>query len=242
MPPKTNAKGRVFAWSHSALNNYETCPSKYAAASFYYTTPYVESEPAKWGNRVHKSAEQRIKCIPHDDPEAFKPVEPYVTAMLRSGHRPEAELEVVLTRDFTPTTWWSKTAWLRVKIDVVIPKGVIGAKDRGREKAVALYDWKTGKVNDKPDQLMLNIAALSAVRPWYEDFTAKYIWTAHELVTGIAPVCKADVPGIWADFLPRVARMEDAWEHERFPARPSGLCPWCQVDNCGKRRGVRKCL
>ena len=54
------------------------------------------------------------------------------------------------------------------------------------------------------------------------------------------PITKAEIPKVWQEFLPRVQRMEDAWASEHFPARPSGLCPWCQVNDCASRRGERR--
>lgn len=231
--PKLNAKNRPFSWAFSVLNNFEGCPKRYAAEKFYCTIPYFENEAQRWGNRVHKASENFIKRIPDKDNEALEPVESYVTAMIRSGHRLEAELEIALTRNMKPTSWFSKDAWFRAKLDVVLTKL--------REKAVCYYDWKTGgKIKDNPDQIRICLAALSVIRPQIENFDGKFIWTAHKTVTGIKPFTKAEVPSIWQEFLPRVARMEQAWESENFPARPSGLCPWCGVDGCLQRKGERR--
>jgi len=229
---KLNKKGRPFSWSFSSLTNFEGCPARYAAEKFYCTLPWVETEQQRWGNRVHKAGENFIKCIPDKDDEALAPVEAYVTAMIRSGHRLEPELEVTLTRNLTPTSWFAKDAWFRGKLDVVLTKV--------KEKAVVYYDYKTGKIKDSPDQLRICIAALSVLRPQIENFDGKFIWTAHKQVTGIKPISKSEIPSIWQEFLPRVERMEQAWESENFPCRPGPLCPWCAVPNCackGEERG-----
>lgn len=226
-----NAKGRPFSCSISAIQDYESCPAKYAARRFYYTTPYQQNEFTIWGNRVHTAGELFLKGINPNDPEALKPVEPYATAMLRSGHRIEPELEIALNRNFKPTQWFSKETWIRCKIDVVITK---------QKTTAALFDWKTGKIKEDEDQLRLSAAMLSKIRPQYENFEGKYIWLKHKQPTSIKPLAKNDISEVWADFLPRIARMEEAWKHELFDPRPSGLCPWCAVDNCPKRRGVRK--
>ena len=149
--------------------------------------------------------------------------------MIRSGHRLEAELELALTRNLTPTSWFAKDAWFRAKLDVVLTKV--------KEKTVVYYDYKTGKIKDSPDQLRLCIAALSVLRRDIENFDGKFIWTAHKAVTGIKPIHKSEIPSIWQEFIPRVERMEQAWESENFPERPSGLCPWCSIPNCLQRRG-----
>jgi hypothetical protein len=228
MTPTLNAKGKKFYWSYSALSSYEQCPAKYAGTSFYCNVPWKSSAESDWGNRVHKAGELTLKGIPQQDTEAFKPVEPYVNNMLTCGHPVEAELEITLTSDFTETSWFAKDAWLRCKIDVLISKGTTASQ----------FDWKTGKsIRENPDQLHLCDAALSTIRPQYERFEGRYIWTQHKTVTPVRPLSKEDIPGVWADFLPRVARMQQAWDRDHFPPRPSGLCPWCQVKNCKQRQG-----
>jgi len=182
--------------------------------------------------RVHGAAEDFLNHTPNPDIEALKPVESYVTAMIRTGARPEAEVEITLTENFEVTTWFAKDAWLRAKIDVLITP----QKDTAK-----LFDWKTGaKVRHDPKQLRLNAAMLSVYRPQYELFEGRYIWTAHNKVTSIAPITKPEIPAVWQEFLPIVENMKTAWERDFFPARPSGLCPWCAVENCRSRRGQRR--
>ena len=561
MTAPLNAKNTPFSWSFTALADYEGCAARYAASRFYCTVPFQESAASIWGSRVHKAGELFLKGIPHKDEEALLPVEPYCTAILRTGHKVEAEVEVTLTRGMAPTSWFAKDAWFRAKLDVVVTKV--------KENSVSLLDWKGldvrtkiptptgwttmaalqegdtifggdgspckvigksptfnrkcfeivfkdgakvicddqhlwvskkcgmplslavrstaeiaeivasgkgvsmpvggavkyapsktplkvhpyvlgcwlgdgcrargeickpntdmfdaiaqcgymvshniaseskcdtrtiygltrdlrnlgvlqnkhipaeyltatyaerlallrglldtdgtwnfirsqvvfttvdkefalqvvellaslgqkpyfvelnkfgfgkaligydviftpnnikpfltypraadvavrvsesamytkryiktimevdsvptqciavdsprktylctdrfivthntgGKIKDAPDQLRLCAAALAVVRPYLQEFTGKYIWTQHKQVTGIEPINKTDIPKIWQEFLPRVARMEEAWRTENFPARPSGLCPWCAVEPCPQRRGERR--
>ena len=233
MTAPLNARNKPFSWSFTALADYEGCAARYAASRFYCTVPFQESAASIWGSRVHRAGELFLKGIPHKDEEALLPVEPYCTAILRTGHKVEAEVEVTLTRGMAPTSWFAKDAWFRAKLDVV------GTKVK--ENAVNLYDFKPGgKIKDAPDQLKLCAAALAVVRPYLQEFSGKYIWTAHKQVTGIEPIMKADIPKIWQEFLPRVERMEEAWRTESFPARWSGLCPWCQVSDCVHYTGGKR--
>lgn len=92
-----------------------------------------------------------------------------------------------------------------------------------------------GKVKDDQDQLKICCAALSLVKPEVETYTPKLIWTKHSTVTGIegGSLSKAAVRDVWEQTLGRVERMQQAWAAENFPARPSGLCPWCSsYDTC----------
>jgi len=233
MSQPVNKKGKPFSWSFTALTDYEGCPRRYSASRFYCTVPFTESAASIWGSRIHRAGELFLKGIPHKDEEALLPVEPYCTAILRTGHKVEAEVEVTLTRGMAPTSWFAKDAWFRAKLDVVVTKV--------KENSVSLLDWKTGgKIKDAPDQLRLCAAALAVVRPYLKWFDGKYIWTQHKQVTGIEPISKIDIPKIWQEFLPRVARMEEAWRTERFDPRPSGLCPYCSVNDCASRRGERR--
>jgi len=227
-----NAKGKPFSWSFSRVNDFENCPARYAGTSFYCTVPYHESPEAAWGNRVHKAAEYFIKAKPITDEEALRPVEAYCTAMIRSGHPIEAETQLALTRNLTPVSWFSSAAWLRIQIDVILTK---------QKNTCLLADWKTGKtIKMNEDQLRLAAAALSIVRPEYENYEGRFIWTQHKKVTSIEPVSKADCKDIWEDFTTRAHRMEEAWRTENFPPRPSGLCGWCYVQGCKARRGAMR--
>lgn len=227
MTKTLNAKGRPFSWSYTALTDFEGCPARYAAARFYFTTPFQETEAIVWGNRVHKAAELVLKGKDHKDPEAFAPVAPYVTALKASGHFIEAETEITLTENLELTGWFAKDAWLRVKLDVVVTK---------EPNTAVLWDWKTGKIKEGDDQLRICAAVLEKTRAGINLFEGRYIWTKYKQVTSITPIPRKDIPKIWEDILPRIARMQQAWDTETFPARPSGLCPYCPVVTCPKRR------
>jgi hypothetical protein len=236
-----NVKGRPFAWSYSALSDYEGCPLRYAEDKFYKRLPWVESEAATWGNRVHEMGEFHVLGKPVVDLEAFKEVKKYAEYFksLKDSGKAEVlpEMEIVLGENMEPLTtkdaWFSKKAWLRVKIDVPVIQGT----------KAGIYDYKTGKLNSRfppsDDQLKICACALSIVRPEIEEFTPKLIWTRDQSTTGIKgdTILKEDIPNIWAGILQRVRRMEDAWRTETWNAKPSGLCDWCGLkDTCKYRR------
>lgn len=232
MPLPTNTKGRTFSWSYSAWIDYNNCPAKYAASKFYFTLPWVETEEAKWGNRVHKAAEMFLLGRPFADHAALDPVEPYCTALLRSGNGCEPEKEIVLNADMQPVTWFAKDAWFRAKVDVVVTMSRI---------KVNLWDFKSGgKIKSDEEQLRLSAAALKLVRPNIETAEGRYIWTQHKEVVPIKPVKGDDFRLIWEEYCEKAYRMQRAWETETFPERPSGLCPWCPKPDCPKRRGERR--
>lgn len=102
-----------------------------------------------------------------------------------------------------------------------------------------LITHNTGKVKTDGDQLKLFAAASFAQHPYLEKIKTGYLWLANDKVT-TQDFSKADVPGIWQEFLPRIQRMEKAQESENWLPNPSGLCKsWCPVGKklcefCGK--------
>lgn len=234
-PRPLNKKGRPFSWSFSNLQAFENCPASYAASRYYCTAPYVQSEAAKWGDRIHKVPEQAINSQPITEPDLRPHVEPYLEKFLlmrKAGAKVEAEVEIVLDRHMKLLTsrkaWFSKEAWMRVKLDVVVTSGSFSH----------YFDWKTGKVRDNDDQLRICNAALSIARPELERLSGKFIYTKEKYVSPGVTLTQKNIRDIWADTLPRVQRIEDAWKTETFPARPSGLCPWCsEYNNCAYARG-----
>ncbi|MCK5603958.1 PD-(D/E)XK nuclease family protein [Candidatus Pacearchaeota archaeon] len=227
-----NAKGRPFSWSFTVLQNYEGCPARYAAEKFYCTTVWVDTPQILWGNRVHTANEQFLKRIPVAEPEVVEYSQPYLNALMDAPKlNMYVEREIALTEDLRRTKWFAKDAWFRMKMDVVILK---------KKFHLNIYDWKTGKFKDNPDQLKMSCAAWSCVDPHIEVYTPKFIWLKEKTISGLGVpemITRAEIPGIWAGILGRVARMQEAWDTETFPARPSFLCPWCaQYETCPNAR------
>jgi hypothetical protein len=229
-----NVKGRPFTWSFSSLADFEGCPKRYAHKRFYCDVVEEETEALRDGNRVHAAAEQALKGEPVKEPGQLPRLEPFLGLFLHlreQGAVVEAEVEVCLTENMQPVSWFAKDAWYRGKLDVVITQ----------PHQTTYADWKAGKVKDDPDQLKICCAALSIVRPEIELFNPKFLWLKERRATGCAPLTKDDVRRVWEQTLARVTRMKKSWEVETFPARPSGLCRWstgqCPAfDKCAYRK------
>ena len=232
MPKTLNAKGKPMSWSFTALQDFEGCPARYAAQRFYCTTVWQDTPQIVWGNRVHLTNEQYLKKIPVAEPELIEYSQPFLRVIESTEKlNLDVELEIALDENLTRTSWFAENAWFRGKLDVVVAK---------KEHTACIYDWKTGKVKDNPDQLKIFCAALAQVRPGTEVFIPKFIWLKDKSVSGLGVpemITREEIPGIWAGILGRVARMQKAWDTETFPARPSFLCPWCaQYDECPNAR------
>ena len=210
------------AWSFSALNSFETCPHRHYRTRVLKDVRDDQSEALLWGNEVHKALELRIK----DDkplPTTMEKWEPIVAKLLARKGESIAEQKLCLNENLSPTSWFAKDAWCRGVVDYMLVDG---------KKAVAL-DWKTGKPKDDHEQLMLFAALLFHHYPELEVIRTGYVWLAHGSKITSKEFTRADVPQIWEEFLPRVKRLQQAVDADKWPKKPSGLCrAWCPVLDC----------
>ena len=95
-----------------------------------------------------------------------------------------------------------------------------------------VVDWKTGKEKHDFKQIDLMFAMVCAHHPEVESATGLYYWTKTKNVS-VARYKKADLMGIWADFLPAQNRMQKAFNEDLWETRPNGLCRnWCGYKEC----------
>lgn len=214
------------AWSYSALSAFETCPHRYHETKVAKRVIEPQTEATLWGNRVHKALEMRVG---HDTPlpedmQQYEPVAARIHASARDGggKRLGVEAKMALNQHFLKTDWFSKDVWVRGIIDVSIESG----------DKLFIGDYKTGKKTPDSAQLRLTAAMSFAMKPWIKHITNTFIWLK-EGGTTTEKFVKDDAAAIWQEFMPRVRRLEEAFDVNTFPKRPSGLCrAWCPVHTC----------
>jgi hypothetical protein len=204
------------AWSYSSLTSFETCPRRYEVTRVTKEVVEPPTEATIWGTTVHTALEDRVNGKPLE--ERFQQYEQFVEPLERVG-KPVAEMEIALTKGFDRTGWEAADAWCRGIIDVHVLAG---------DTAIAL-DWKTGKPKPDASQLKLFAAMMFHVYPQLSKVKTGYVWLAHDKLT-TEVFTREQLGDIWKDFLPRVRRLEIAFEENKWPAKPSGLCRnWCPV-------------
>lgn len=229
---RKNAKNKPFSWSHTALSQFKTCPRQYAAARYFLTTKFEETEATIWGNRVHKAFEVRLKRgTPL--PKEMQKWEKYCTAFEANAQKLGAviypEQQLAITRNFGIVDWFAKDAWGRCAGDVVID-----AQD-----TVFIYDFKTGRIREDSEQLATNAAFFALKYPEAKKFVTRYVWLEHDQITG-ADFTAEEIPDIWNDRLSQIVNIMECWDNKDFPCRRSGLCNgWCQVTECEHWRPKR---
>lgn len=222
---------KVLPFSISSLNAFETCPRRFYLTRIAKVVAEPQTQATIHGNEVHKALELAVNGT-QGLPAKYRQYQPIVSKVLSMPGTKETERKFALTASFKPTSFFAKDAWSRGVIDLTITNPVT-------KTAVAL-DWKTGKPKSDPSQLKLTAAVLFAEKPWLEKVKTGYVWLAHNKVDSCSYV-RNEAPGIWQEFLPRVARLTRSAENADFPPRPSGLCrEWCPVGRthcefCGQK-------
>lgn len=212
------------AWTYSQLDTFETCPRKFyhlKVARDIVEPPTVHTE---WGKTVHTAFEYAIKDgTPL--PEGMTQWQPLANKLMKLSGEKFTEMQFAIDCNFQPTEWVG--SWSRGIADLVILSG---------EKA-AVLDYKTGK--RKPtEQLDLYANYVFHHYPEVQKVTTGFVWLKDKRIDW-KPIDRSSVSMTWQSLLPRVRKLESAYERDKWPARTSGLCKaWCPVTSCefnGKR-------
>jgi len=214
------------SWTYSQLDSFETCPKKFYHLRVAKDFKDPPNEHSIWGERVHKAFEDRIN---HGTPlgEGMRQWEGIARKVERLPGTKYTEIKLSIDRAFQPAPWGS--SWSRGIADLLVING---------EKAVVL-DYKTGK--RKPsEQLALYTAYAFAHHEEVREVTSGFVWLKERKIDK-QRFERKDLPDIWQSFLPRVSKLEKAYEREKWPAKPSGLCNgWCPVNTCEFYKEKRK--
>jgi hypothetical protein len=208
---------KPISWSFTALENFANCPWKFYLTRVSKQVPDTPGEAALWGSRVHTALELRVKDgIPL--PEGMTQWEGIAAKIAGMKGEVFTEQQLCINRDFRPTGWFAEDAWCR---------GIVDAGAINGQRAVAL-DYKTGKRKPDSYQLSLFSALMFAHYPQVEFVYTGFVW----LKTGQIDkdeFSKKELAHTWQTILPKVQRLEQAYEKNAWPKRPSGLCGWCPV-------------
>lgn len=214
------------AWSHSALEQFNTCPKQYYHTKIKKDVKEVFGADADYGSKAHKFFEDYLKGIgelPLDLVQHRKMLD----KMRDAPGKGYGEQKLALTKEYAPTGFFDRDVWGRAIVDYM---KVNGSK-------VVIADWKFGKMKDDFQQLNIFIAFIAAYMPEVDTFTAAFYWAKEKQFTQIKRT-RAEVPEIWNGIIPRVQKLEVATKTLDFPARPSGLCKkYCPVTSCPNNGG-----
>jgi len=217
----TTVVGKPFAWSYSQLKNWETCPKRYFHYNVAKDVVEPESAQLKEGNALHAAFEARVKSNT-ELPLGFTHHEALLASIINAPGVVYAEQKLAMTSSFTPTAFFSKTAWLRSVLDCT----------KVNETTATTLDWKTGKPSHDMTQMQLAAATLFCHQPKVNRVKVALVFVNHDEVES-GEFVREDLPEIWGEILPRVKLVEQARAKQEYPPKPSGLCKrYCAVVSC----------
>lgn len=228
-------------WSHSAINQFETCGRQYEEVKVLRHFQDQKNEAALWGDDFHKAAEKYIAfAVGVKEAAGMEAVDasvelgallpanmmqyaPYLRQFIERPGKTFVERQYAINKALQPTGFFAPDVWGRGIIDVL-----------------TLNDWqawvddhKTGK-NRKKDMQQLIIFALMT---FYHHPEINTVHTAyHWLQLGARDTetfHRHQIPELWETLIPKLDRYMRAFHLGVFHPKQSGLCRrHCPVNTC----------
>lgn len=215
------------AWSYSSLSAAMTCLRRYYLTRVTKEVVEPPTQATIWGNEVHSALEHRIK-EKKPLPAGMEKFEAVAQELESWSDNWVTEERFGLTENLEPTGFFDKDVWCRGVLDVYTI----------HKNRAFVADYKTGKMRPDLDQLKLFAAAIFHKYPQVGEIKTAFLWLNHDKKT-VETFDRSDLKFIWNHFLPKLRRLEKAYEQDVWPANPSGLCRnWCPVgrhrcEHCG---------
>ena len=211
----------LLAWSHSRVDDYKRCPKMMWHKAIKKDVPFVKTEQMKWGDRVHKALEYRVRDkVPLTG--EFEQYEPIAAAIDRAPGHVLCENKITLNPGLTPTGYFADDAYVRVIVDVMKINGSVGF----------MGDYKTGKIKFDEAQLKLFAAVGFQAYPEVHKWTTAYIWTKDKIIDP-AVYTRDQLPTMWAELLQVPNEMQKSYVLNHWPAKPGFQCKWCGANKLG---------
>ena len=211
----------ILAWSHSRVDDYKRCPRMMWHKAIKKDVPFVKTEQMKWGDRVHKALEYRVRDkVPLTG--EFEQYEPIARAIDAAPGHVLCENKITLNPGLTPTGYFAEDAYVRVIVDVMKINGTVGF----------MGDYKTGKIKFDEAQLKLFAAVGFQAYPEVQRWTTAYIWTKDKIIDP-AVYTRDQLPQMWTELLQVPAEMQKSHVLNHWPAKPGRGCKWCGANKLG---------
>lgn len=211
----------IVAHSHSAMDTFETCPKKYFEEKIRKSVPWEESEASRYGKMVHKAFEDYV-AKGTKLPFGMEHYAKYLDKFTAAPGQKLVEQKMAINKNFESTGYFDDDVWFRGQADLIILNS----------PTAIVVDYKTGKIRDSFTQLDLMAATSFCLDSSIEKIKALFFWTKGKKITQ-KDYTRNDAMDIWALFMNKVKRLEEAVRTTDFPAKPNHLCKnYCGVKSC----------
>jgi len=203
-------------WAFTKLKEAEKCGRSFTARYLNKTYPFVSTPAMEEGKRVHSAMERRINDDKPLDSKlsCFEHLIPVVSADTRLL---EAEVELGILIDFSPCSFYDQSCYFRGKLDVL---------NIDVDRIAYIFDWKTGKPYEDPDELNLHAMLAKAYFPDVKHWRGAYIWLKENRIGTMHTLSPAKT---YRDLLKRIEKIDEELENK---PRKNVLCPWCDLTEC----------
>lgn len=213
------------ALSFSRLSTFEQCEAKF---DYLYVSKVVKDTPSdasEYGERVHKT----LQLVGQGKLPAKLTMEQQQTVdrwgglveFLVSRTKGKAYFEHQLTVDHNlkPVDWFSKQAYIRAIIDLLIIDG----------DTAYCFDYKTGKRSEDDTQLKLFALMIFWCFPEVKVVKSAYLWLKTN-EKDHATYHRENVDDLWVALSQRLGKVQDTVDLGYYEFSPSGLCGWCPAE------------
>lgn len=213
------------AWSHSALDKFESCPKQYYETAIAKRYPFTTSAEMEWGKTVHNKFEHYLLYgapLPAD----LTMHQDFLDRFLALPGELAGEERIALDVNLRACAYFSKDpqVWYRGQVD---------ARKRDLASGVShILDHKTGKVKNDYTQLKAFAMYEFLTQPQIHTVTCEYYWTQIKGANG-ETYRREELPSMLRFFAAKLNRFADAFLTNTFIPKQSGLCNgWCPVTDC----------
>ena len=209
-------------WSYSALSTFINCPRQFEALRVTKTVKDSQGEAQVWGEWVHKQFENRQRDGTPLPPE-LAGHEAYMQRLEAMPGTALCEQKVALNHNVVPCGFFDPDVWNRGVIDYT----------KIHYHVAKIVDYKTGKVKPDLKQLALFSLFVFHTYPQVTVCNTEYYWTVDPTRPTEAEFLRSRIPEIWNKFLPDLKQYNEAFKHNIWQPRQSGLCKaHCPVKEC----------
>lgn len=217
-------------WSHTALDNFTTCPHQFHEVRVLKRFPDEKGEAAIWGDRVHLAIEAYLKDGRPLEPEMAQ-FQAYCERIKAMPGAMYVEHEMCLNTKLQPCGKFDTGVFVRGYADVIkiYRTSGFGASDC---TVADVIDHKTGKIKEGSRQMMLMALLTFAHFPEVQIVNTAFEWLKFGKTTR-ATYFRSAIMDLWNEFLPSLKQYRDAFVTDTWQKRQSGLCHgWCPVKDC----------
>lgn len=227
-------------FSFSSFSDFVSCPRKFFETRILKRWKEdQDGEHLVWGREVHKAFEDRQRDGIGPDGKPVSPLpdnlaqhEPYMRRLDAIPGKLFVEQRVALNTKLEPCAFFAEDCFYRGVIDW-IKVDLNATPEYGR---ATIVDYKTGKVNEKWRQLILN--ALWVFQRFGETKNVRiadcrFYWTKEPEHRSQKVYGYGERDLLWKGIIPDLKQYKEAFKLDAWQPRKSGLCKgWCPVKDC----------